>query len=321
MRVDLHRAGLVAAMTLVLLSKIAGADDAPAPGDGTAEAVKRVIADIKLRLAQDREARAAAGGQAPATLARSLREVSQERDGLQRELAALRAAGCVPRPAGDPGTGVTPVVQVDPPSGAGAAPATEPEAGGLRTRLTEAQRQVAETERQMTGLRQDLAARDARIARLEREIERRPPAGPAAVQNVAPAAGPGPGAARPTPADRLGWTTTVLDAAAFGRSGSALSRDGQRRVARVAELVREGKGPVRLVGHFSADTELPPGASDPERATALQRAQRVRDLLVSRYGIDAARISVDAAVPDHGPPEPEGSAFQGRRVEVFIAQP
>ena len=303
MRTPMHRTGMVAVLSLVLLGPAATAEETTA---ANAAAIKRVIADIKRRLDDERDARAAVTApDAPAALPRTVQQLRQERDSLRRELELARAR---PAPADTKPDNAAP---------AGAAG----ELAGLKARLAEADRQAADAARDLAGLRQDLAARDARIARLEREIERRPLAGPATIQAVAPGAGPGAVAMKQAAAaERLSWSTTVLDAAAFGRSGPALSREGQRRVARVAELVREGKGPVRLVGHGNAGTELPPGAPDPEQATALQRAQRVRDLLVSRYGIDASRITVDTASPNAAPVA-GGSGLEGRRVEVFIAQP
>jgi outer membrane protein OmpA-like peptidoglycan-associated protein len=88
-------------------------------------------------------------------------------------------------------------------------------------------------------------------------------------------------------------------------------------LSRLARTIRDGTGKVRIVGHTDSN-----GDAEPNRRLSLRRAQSVRDYLVSTYGIDPTRFTVDGQGEDS--PITNNDTVAGRRanrrVEVFVAR-
>ena len=117
--------------------------------------------------------------------------------------------------------------------------------------------------------------------------------------------------------DSSAWTKTVLEGTLFVPNGDKLAPGAPQALARVAQLVRESKGEVRIVGHTDAS-----GDAEQSRALSLRRAQSVRDYLVRTFGFDAGRFKVDGKGADQplAPNDNAAGRRANRRVEVYVAQ-
>ena len=131
--------------------------------------------------------------------------------------------------------------------------------------------------------------------------------------------GPGgaPAVRPPGPGRAAGWTKTVLEGSLFVTNGDKLGPGAPQALSRVAQLVRELKGDVRIVGHTDAS-----GDAEQSRALSLRRAQSVRDYLVRTFGFDAGRFKVDGKGADEplAPNDNAAGRRANRRVEVYVAQ-
>ena len=121
----------------------------------------------------------------------------------------------------------------------------------------------------------------------------------------------------PAQDDSAGWTKTVLEGSLFVTNGDKLGPGAPQALSRVAQLVRESKGDVRIVGHTDAS-----GDAEQSRALSLRRAQSVRDYLVRTFGFDAGRFKVDGKGADEplAPNDNAAGRRANRRVEVYVAQ-
>jgi outer membrane protein OmpA-like peptidoglycan-associated protein len=157
-----------------------------------------------------------------------------------------------------------------------------------------------------------------------------PPAGGGGLEQVQPAAGPAEEAeAEAAPATvRLAarsdspptvesWSKTVLEGSLFTAGAERLAPEATQPLSRLARTIRDGTGKVRIVGHTDSN-----GEAESNRRLSLRRAQSVRDYLVSTYGIDPARFTVDGQGEDT--PITNNDTVAGRRanrrVEVFVAR-
>ena len=114
-----------------------------------------------------------------------------------------------------------------------------------------------------------------------------------------------------------GWRKTVLEGDIFIVPGTEqLAPRASAPLGQVAELIRRSAGAVHVIGHMA-----PTGDADANRQLSLRRAQAIRDYLVSTYGFDRARFTVEGKGSDE--PVASNDTFSGRqanrRVELFIA--
>ncbi len=117
------------------------------------------------------------------------------------------------------------------------------------------------------------------------------------------------------PAD--GWRKTVLASDIFIVPGSdQLAARASIPLGQVAQLIRQSTGAVRIIGHMDST-----GDADANRLLSLRRAQAVRDYLVSSYGFDPARFTVEGKGSDEplAPNDTASGRHANRRVELFIA--
>jgi outer membrane protein OmpA-like peptidoglycan-associated protein len=125
-------------------------------------------------------------------------------------------------------------------------------------------------------------------------------------------------APEPAPSDAIdGWRRTLLTSDIFIVPGSdRLAARASTPLAEAAQLIRQSTGAVRIIGHMD-DT----GDADANRRLSLRRAQAVRDYLVSSYGFDPTRFTVEGKGSDE-PVAPNNTAsgrHANRRVELLIA--
>lgn len=146
---------------------------------------------------------------------------------------------------------------------------------------------------------------------------------------VEPAAGPAPAPAAATPATlQLAarteerprvetWSKTVLEGTLFTPGADRLAPEAAEPLTRIARLIREGNGRVRIVGHTDSN-----GDADANRRLSLRRAESVRDYLVATHGFDAARFTVDGQGEDSPVTSNDTPAGRraNRRVEVYVAR-
>ncbi|GAB4386986.1 OmpA family protein [Albidovulum sp.] len=108
----------------------------------------------------------------------------------------------------------------------------------------------------------------------------------------------------------------VLDDLAFASGGATLEGDDYSSLALLAAVMKADPAmTVALVGHTDAV-----GALEANIALSRKRAQAVRDLLVTHYGIDPARVSADGVgylSPLASNLDPQGRA-RNRRVEALV---
>lgn len=115
------------------------------------------------------------------------------------------------------------------------------------------------------------------------------------------------------------WRETIT--VYFGLGSAALSRDGRRRLRRIADLYRENGGKVRVVGHASSRTrDLPIERHKMINfEISLDRATRVANELI-KLGVDSDAIQT-VAMSDNHPLYyewmPSGEAGN-RRTEISI---
>lgn len=147
---------------------------------------------------------------------------------------------------------------------------------------------------------------------------------------TAEAAGPAPGPATPSlpllrrlsglalePAGD-GWIKAVAEEIAFVQGGDSVGPHSDRGLEQVAILLQlTPNAPVRIVGHTDSQ-----GDEEKNRALSERRAASLRDILVDRFEIDPARITVEGL----GSAEPVASnrtasgRSANRRVELFVAR-
>jgi outer membrane protein OmpA-like peptidoglycan-associated protein len=149
------------------------------------------------------------------------------------------------------------------------------------------------------------------------ELEQvQPAAGPAEEAEAAPATVRLAARSDPPPTVES-WSKTVLEGSLFTAGAERLAPEATQPLSRLARTIRDGTGKVRIVGHTDAN-----GEAEPNRRLSLRRAQSVRDYLVSTYGIDPARFTVDGQGEDS--PITNNDTVAGRRanrrVEVFVAR-
>ncbi|GBD42075.1 Outer membrane porin F [bacterium HR39] len=233
-------------------------------------------------------------------------EALAERERLARTVAVLRESNALlEQQLAALITGTSPA------AGAGAEPAAGPAAEPAKARPEEGTPSQAEPPAAAPGPRSEASApEETRVAAAQAGG---PASGPAAVQ---------PAAVQPLSVDGLevsatedGWLRTVLTGLDF-EIGSAEPRAGAeeivRRVAALIALYPDST--VRVEGHTDAI-----GDADRKRELSLQRARRIRDMLVA-MGVDPRRIEV-AGYGEERPiapnDTPEGRA-RNRRIEVLI---
>ena len=123
---------------------------------------------------------------------------------------------------------------------------------------------------------------------------------------------PAPGAAGDS------WRRTVLEAGIFVApdSDQLATRASAAALRATAQLVQRSTGRVRIVGHTD-----PSGDAGATRRLSLRRAQAVRDYLVSTYGFDRARFTVEGKGNDEpvAPNDTPSGRRANRRVELFVA--
>jgi outer membrane protein OmpA-like peptidoglycan-associated protein len=124
--------------------------------------------------------------------------------------------------------------------------------------------------------------------------------------------------ARPEPPPvPTAWSRTTLDGNLFAVGSERLEPEAASALARIARLVREGDGPVRVIGHTDSN-----GEPDANRRLSLKRAQAVRDYLVGTFGFDRKRFEVDGRGEDEPTTSNDtpGGRRANRRVDVFVAR-
>ncbi len=187
----------------------------------------------------------------------------------------------------------------------------------LDARVDELTREREDLQRKNQQLEGQLAASDAQKSSLEREL---------AAKRAKPAAGPDmdlPAGLRDKGVGmrkRGGDTVLDLPSDVFFASGSAtLSKDGQRVLAQVVDVVKKQQGAmIRVEGH--AD-------SDPIRRThskwhcnwelSFARAHAVVHFMIEK-GIDPKRLACDC-YGEHQPQDAKDKA-KNRRVEIVISR-
>jgi outer membrane protein OmpA-like peptidoglycan-associated protein len=122
---------------------------------------------------------------------------------------------------------------------------------------------------------------------------------------------PAPGAAGDS------WRKTVLEAGIFVAPDSdQLATRASAALGTTAQLIRGSTGRIRIVGHMD-----PSGDVGATRRLSLRRAQAVRDYLVSTYGFDRMRFTVEGKGSDE--PVASNDTLSGRRanrrIELFVA--
>jgi outer membrane protein OmpA-like peptidoglycan-associated protein len=122
---------------------------------------------------------------------------------------------------------------------------------------------------------------------------------------------PAPGAAGDS------WRRTVLEAGIFVAPDSDQpATRASAALGATAQLIRGSTGRVRIVGHLD-----PSGDVGATRRLSLRRAQAVRDYLVSTYGFDRMRFTVEGKGSDE--PAASNDTLSGRRanrrIELFVA--
>jgi outer membrane protein OmpA-like peptidoglycan-associated protein len=189
---------------------------------------------------------------------------------------------------------------------------------------------IAERDRLVAASRElsaSPALKDAKLGGNE-EADGGSPQPPSPAPAASPAQPPGPARDAAVPAalqlsdnaaedGPSAWTKTVLEGSLFVPNGDKLGPGAPQALARVAQLVRESKGDVRIVGHTDASAD-----AEQSRALSLRRAQSVRDYLVRTFGFDQARFKVDGKGADQplAPNDNAAGRKANRRVEVYVAQ-
>lgn len=188
----------------------------------------------------------------------------------------------------------------------------------LEARLDELSREREDLERRNATLEGQLAAAEAKAASLERKVR-----GPAAEKPAADVQLDDELTRRGVSLKRRG-NDTIIDIPAdvtFASGSSVLSRDGERVVREVLDLVKKdfAGSMIRVEGHSDAD---------PIRRTkskyhcnwelSFERAHAVAHYLVEKGGLDPKRLAVDC-YGEHQPQDARNKS-KNRRVEIVIEQ-
>jgi flagellar motor protein MotB len=200
------------------------------------------------------------------------------------------------------------------------------EIGTLRQQLTTAERKVVELRSVASSSVEDIRSLGQQLLAMLAEKERLVAASAELSSIMAldgqhlTARGPDEQVRTPEPAPGAAgdsWRRTVLEAGIFVAPDSdQLATRASAALGATAQLIRGSTGRVRIVGHLD-----PSGDVGATRRLSLRRAQAVRDYLVSTYGFERARFTVEGKGND----EPVGSndtpsrRRANRRVELFVA--
>ncbi|HVF35345.1 MAG TPA: OmpA family protein [Candidatus Saccharimonadia bacterium] len=101
----------------------------------------------------------------------------------------------------------------------------------------------------------------------------------------------------------------------FDVDKSEIRADAAQALAHLATVIRGYQGPVRLIGHTDSD-----GSDAHNLALSQRRAESVRNWLVERESIDAARIATEGLgeTAPRGANDTPANKQLNRRVEVIV---
>jgi outer membrane protein OmpA-like peptidoglycan-associated protein len=113
-----------------------------------------------------------------------------------------------------------------------------------------------------------------------------------------------------------GWLRAILTGVSFEIGSDQLTAESRPAIERAAALISRYPGArVRIAGHTDSM-----GDEAVNRALSLRRAQRVRQILVTDYGVDPDLIEAEGYGEDQ--PIASNDTLEGRRtnrrVEVYI---